>query len=222
MGGGASSATTEQQNLTNEATQQQMTFDQQMMQLFQKQYGNQQAILQYLDKNLQPIIQSSLKGQGMSPAALAAMRSQATDVISGEEQQAQQALNQREAQQMGGTNVLPSGVNAQLDAALLNQAAQQRSSAQLGITQYNQNLANSNLWNAINAYQGNAAQMNPLGYAGAATSGSGAIAGLSGSQASLQNSITQANNSSFFGTLGRSFASSLGSGFGFDPQQKWG
>ena len=219
MGGGASSQTQQQQDVQLASSQEQLQFNNQLMGIFTKQYQSQQNVLSYLQNQVKPIIAQAEAGQGMSPAAEAAMRSQATDTISGEEQQAQQALNQREAQQMGGTNVLPSGVNAQLDAALLDSAARQRSGAQLGITQYNQNLANSNLWNGLNVMSGNAAQMNPLGYAGMVNQGGGTIAEGSTAQGNLQNSITQANNSSFFGTLGRSFASSLGSGFGFDPQQ---
>lgn len=222
MGGGASSQTQEQQQVQLESSQQQLSFNNQMMQLFQKQYANQQNVLSYLQGQVQPIIQQAEQGQGMSTAAETAMRSQATDAISQEEQQAQQAVNQREAQQMGGTNVLPSGVNAELDAAVAQQGAQLRSSAQENITQYNQSLANTNLWNGLNVYSGVGATMDPLGYASTVNQGGSTIAAGSTAQGNLQNSITQANNSSFLGTLGRSFASSLGSGFGFDPQQQWG
>lgn len=226
MGGGPSQATQEQQQVQLQSSQQQLQFNNQLMALFNKQYASQQNVLNYLQGQVKPIIARSEAGQGMSAAAEAAMRTSATDTIAGNEQAAQQALNQREAQQMGGSNIMPSGVNAQLDAALLDSAARQQSGAQLGITQYNQNLANSNLWNSLNVMSGNAAMMNPQSYAGEATSGSGAVASGSGAQSSLQNSITQANANSFGGSfmksLGGAMGGFIGSGGGFDPQAQWG
>lgn len=181
------------------------------MSLFQQQYATQSSTLQYLQNQLKPIVSDSENGQGMSTAALNAMRTSATDTISSQYQSAQQALNEQQAGQMGGTNVLPSGTRAQLDAGLLSSEAQTKAGTQNQITQYNQNLATSNLWNAFNVMQGNTAQENPLGYASAATGGSGAIASLSGAQSQLQNSITNANNSGFFGSLMNSLGSGLGS-----------
>lgn len=222
MGGGPSQATQEQQQVNLQASQQQLTFDSQLMALFNKQYQTQTNTLNYLQGQLKPIVANAEKGNGLSPAALTAMRTGATDTLSSQFQSAQQALNAQEAGQMGGTDVLPSGTRAQLESGLLTNEAEAKAGTQNQITEYNQNLATSNLWNAFNVIQGNTAQMNPLGYASSATGGSGTIAGLGGAQSSLQNSITQANNSSFFGTLGRSFAGSLGSGFGFDPQAMFG
>jgi hypothetical protein len=222
MGGGPTQATQEQQQANLTATENQNAFDTQLMALFNKQYASQTSTLQYLQGQVKPIVAQSEAGEGMSPAALTAMRTSATDSISSEYQSAQQALNEQEAGQMGGTNILPSGTRSQLTAGLLSSEAQTKAGTNNQITQYNQNLATSNLWNAFNVLSGTAAQMSPLGYASSATSGSGVIAGLSGAQSSLQNSITTANNSGFFGSLANSFGSSLGQGFGFDPQQQFG
>lgn len=213
MGGGPSQQTQEQQQLQLESSQQQLQFNNQLMALFTKQYNTQQSTLQYLQGQLKPIIEQSEAGQGMSTAALNAMRTSATDALSSEYRNAQQALNQQEAQQMGGTNILPSGTRAQLDAALLNSEAEAKAGTQNQITEYNQNLATSNLWNAFNVYQGNTAMMNPLGYANAATSGGSTIAEGSNAQSSLQNAITNANNSSFFGQFMHGVAGGLGDAF---------
>jgi hypothetical protein len=214
MGGSPSSQTTAQQSADLAATQQQNAFDSSLMGIFQSQYSSQQNVLSYLQGIAKPIVAQSLAGQGMSNTALTAMRTSATDQLSSQYQSAQQALNVNEAGQMGGTNVLPSGVNAQEDASLLNSEAANKASTQNQITQYNQSLANSNLWNALNVMSGVGATMNPLGYASGATSGSGAVAGLSGAQASLQNSINSANNSGFFGSLATGAGGILGSSLG--------
>lgn len=212
MGGGPSEATQQQQNLQLQSSQEQLQFNNQLMGIFTKQYQTQQDTLNYLQGQVKPIIAQSEAGQGMTTAAENAMRTSATDTIAAQGQAAQQALNAKEATQLGGTNVLPSGTSAELNAALLNSTAQQQSQAQNQITQYNASLANSNLWNALNVEGGFAAQQNPLGYAGAATGGSGAVAAGSGAQSNLQNSIANANNSGFFGSLGRSLGQGIGIG----------
>jgi hypothetical protein len=214
MGGGASQETQEQQQVQLQSSQQQLQFNTQMMALFQKQFASQQNVLNYLQSITKPIVAQSLKGQGMSTPALNAMRTSATDTLSSQFQSAQQALNATEAGQMGGTNVLPSGTRAQLNAALLASEAQSKAGAQNQITQYNQDLANSNLWKSLNVISGVGNTTDPLGYAGAFNQGGATIAQGSGAQSQLQNAITQANNSSFFGTLGRSFAGSLGQSLG--------
>jgi hypothetical protein len=210
--GGASEATKQQQQINLQASQQQLGFDKQLMDLFQKQYANQKGVLDFLQSTLKPIVAQSLAGHGFDAATEAAMRTSATEGLTNEFQHAQMALNQQ-LKTAGDANV-PSGVTAGLDTALLNQEAQAKAGAQREITVRNAALANSNLWNAINALGGNAAQANPLGYASSATGGSGAIAGLGESQSALQNAITSANSNSFFGKLGGAFASSLGSGLG--------
>ncbi len=212
MGSGPTQATQEQQQADLTATQNQNAFDTQLMALFNKQYASQTSTLQYLQGQLKPIVAQSEAGEGMSPAALTAMRTSATDSISSGFQSAQQALNEQESGQMGGTNILPSGARAQLTAGLLSSEAQTKASTANQITEFNQNLATSNLWNAFNVLNGTAAQMNPLGYASSATSGSGSVAGLSSAQSSLQNSITTANNSGFFGSLANSLGSNIGGG----------
>jgi hypothetical protein len=212
-GGGPSQATQEQQQEDLSATQSQINFDNTLQTLFTQQYQNQTNVLNYLQNTLKPIIANSEAGNGMSQEAENAMRTSATDQLSSQYQSAQQALNATEAGQMGGNNVLPSGTEGQLDESLLNSEAQNKAATQNQITEYNQSLATSNLWNAINGLNGVSAQINPLGYASSATGGTSAVASASGAQASLQNSITNANNSGFMGSLMNGLGGNLAGAF---------
>jgi hypothetical protein len=157
-----------------QAEQQQAAFNQQLMAMMQQQFGKQTAIFDYLKGKMQPMIDNPT---GYSDQALAAMRAGATDTISGQYQQAQKALQTSEFS--GGGRDLPSGVNEQLNATLLNQEAVDKGNSQNGITLANENLKQQNYWNAVNALNGVGTQYNPLGYANAATAGSGAVANLS-------------------------------------------
>lgn len=182
-----------------QAESQQNAFNQQLMSIFQQQYGKQSAVLDFLTNKLKPMIDNPT---GYSPEALAAMRTSATDTLSNTYQNAQKALQGKEFTQ-GGRD-LPSGVNDQIDSALLSSEARDKGNAQNTITLNDENLKQSNLWNAMNVLSGNVAQQfNPLGYAGQATSGSNAVANLSEAN-------TQANSSGFFGSLSKSLGSGLG------------
>lgn len=212
MGGGASSETKQQQNLNLQATQQQMQFNQQLMSLFQQQFQNQQNQLNFLKGVMQPVITQAQAGHGFSDEALTAMRTGATDNLSGQFQNAQQALNQT-LKTSGDANI-PSGVTAGADMSLLNSEAQAKAGAQNQITLADQQQAESNLFNAANVLNGVAAQNSPNALMEGANQGSSNVAGLSGAQGSLQNAITNANSNSFFGKMINSFGSAFGSGLG--------
>lgn len=157
------------------AEQQQASFNSQLMSIFNQQFSKQSAILDFLKGKLEPMIDNPT---GYSPEALTAMRTSADETLSDQYQHAQQALQNKEFTQ--GSRDLPSGVNDELDEALLNAEAKDKSNAQNTITLNDENLKQSNYWNALNVLSGQvASQFNPLGYAGAATSGSNAVAGLS-------------------------------------------
>lgn len=206
--GGPSAATKAQQQVNLEASQKQLQFDDQLMELFQKQFASQKNVLDMLQNFSQGIIQQSMEGKGFTPATEAAMRTSATEGLTNEFQNAQAALNQ-ELKTSGSADV-PSGVTGGLETALLNSEAQAKAGAQRDITVQNASLANSNLWNAFNVLNGVSAQTNPLGYSSAATGGSGAVAGLGSAQSNLQNAITNANNSSFFGKVTSGLANAIG------------
>lgn len=189
--------------IAQQQEQSQVNFNNQMSSIFQSQYQNQTAILNFLKGKLEPMINNP---QGYDNATLTAMRTGATDTISTQYKNAQGALNNEESQKNGGSD-LSSGTSAQLDAALLNAESQDKAQAQNTITLNDANLKQSNLWNAMNVLSGNvASQFNPLGYAGAYNQGSGEVSSLS-----------QANTARIMATKNpfvQSFESSLGSGLG--------
>lgn len=173
------------------AEQQQLAFNTQLMSIFQQQFSKQSAITDYLTAKMKPIIDAG--GTGLSPEALTAMRTSATDTISTQYNNAQKALNAHLTQ--AGESGMPSGVTAQLDAALLQQQASETGQTQNQITLSNEQLKQQNYWNATNVLNGQAATMNPLGYAGTATQGGDTVANLS-------QAVTAANKSGLLGALG--------------------
>lgn len=181
------------------AEQSQEAFDNTLQQMMEKQYGQQQQVNQFLQKTLKPEITNP---KGYTNAQLTSMRTQATDQLSEQAQQEQQALNNEENAKNGGSD-LPSGVTSQMDEALLNQEAQAKANAQENITAENANLEQTNYWNAINALNGQEAQLNPLGYASTATSGTDAVANAS-----------EANTAASGPTFGSILGGVVGAGFG--------
>jgi hypothetical protein len=191
-----------------QAEEQQASFDQQLMNIFTQQYATQKSQLDFLSGVLKPQIAAG--GQGYTDAQLTAQRTQATDTNSQQYQNAEQALNNQISQASGGSKLTGvAGATVESDAALANAAAQQEANSQNQITTNNANLQQQNYWNSINALNGVAAESNPLGYAGAATSGSGAVANLS-------SAYTASNQSQLLGALGGiagGVGSALGGGF---------
>jgi hypothetical protein len=182
---------------TAEASEEaQSTFDTQLMGMMQQQYAKQSAITTYLTNQMTP--QISAGGIGIAPNALAAARTQATDTLSTQYQGAMKSAASSEDQ-----SGLPSGVNAQIQSSLGSQEAQAQAGGQQQITLANEQQRQQNYWNSINVLNGQAATENPLGYANAATAGSGAVAGLS-------QAVTASNQSQLLGALG-GVASGVGS-----------
>jgi hypothetical protein len=172
-------------DLAKEQEQSQINFNNQLMQMMNTNWSNQQQLLSYMKGKLQPMIDNPT---GYSDAALAAMRTSATDSLSSSYQNAQKALNNEENAKNGGSD-LPAGTTAQLDAALLNSEATDKANAQNTITMNNANLQESNYWNALNVLNGQTAnQYNPLGYASAYNQGSGDVASLSNAYKNSQQS----------------------------------
>jgi hypothetical protein len=182
-----------------------MGFDSQLMTIFNQQYSMQKSTLDYLNTQMKPIIAAG--GKGFSDADLTSMRTAATDTDAQQFQNAQDTLQNQITQSSGGSKLAGvSGAEIQSKAALLNAEAQKQASDQENITSQNAQLKNQNYWNSINVLNGPAAQTNPLGYAGTATSGGNTVAGLSGA-------VTSANQSQLLGALG-GIAGGVGSAVG--------
>ena len=169
----------------------QAQFQQQLMGIFQQQYGKQSEVLDFLKGKLQPMIDHPT---GYSDSAKAAMRAQAVDNISQQYDNAQKAI--QGMQFVRGGRDLPSGVDAMQIGGLKVAQAQDTAGALNTITLNDENLKESNYWNAMNVLSGNvASQFNPLGYAGATNSAADATANLS-------QAFTASNQSQLLGALG--------------------
>lgn len=161
-------------------------FQSSLMSMFQTQYGNQQKLLNFTT----PILQSMVSNpQGLSPAALAAERTQATDTTATQTQNAEKAAGAINAQHGGAT--LPSGVAAQVTGDIAATGAATTSQEQNSITQQNEQLKLQNYWKGIAGLSGNAEIENPLGYASVANQSSSAVATLSQAESESEEAAFQ-------------------------------
>lgn len=188
-----------------EGEAQQLDFNKTLQGIFTKQFGAQKEVLDYLKGKMTGTIENP---QGYSPEAIASMRTAATEGTARSYAQAQQATHEAEAAR--GGSALPSGVNAQIDAQNAQSAAAVNTQSQEQITQANENLKQSNYWNAVNVLGGTAAQFNPQSYAGEANGGSGALAGLG-------NAYNTSKQGGFWNTLSTGIASGLAKGLTSPP-----
>lgn len=195
--GGGNSGDQQEESAQQQESQQQEQYESQLMGLFTNQFSQQSGVLQYLQGQMQSNISNP---QGYTPQQLASMRTSSDDTLSDQYQSAQQALNAEEGQQNSAN--IPSGVNDQLDASLLNSEAQAKSSAQNQITQANANLEQQNYWNSVNALNGVASEYNPDALASAANSAGETETGDANSVANLSNANTNASNTGLLGVLG--------------------
>lgn len=178
--GGASS---QEKNISKQQ-QQMMT---QLMGNYSTQFAGQNAILGNIQNAYSSILSAGPGQMGFTAPELSALRTQAATGTAQAYQQAKQATGESLSAIGGGNVPLASGTMAGIEANLANVAAQQNAAQQLGITTagYQQGLQNFN--NAAGVLGGVAHEMNPLGYAGAATS--------AGEQAfGSANTISQENN----------------------------
>jgi hypothetical protein len=185
------------EQLEQQNTQAQLAQNQQLMNIMQTQYGAQSQIYNYMSGKMTAMMNNPT---GYSQQQLTSMQTSANDNLTNQYQSAQQALNQSEF--TNGSRDLPSGVNDQLNASLLNSEASDKASAQNQITQANANLQQQNYWNAANALSGVAAGENPLGYASAATGASNAASSAGNSTANLSNAYMNSQQSQLESVLG--------------------
>jgi Flp pilus assembly protein TadG len=143
-----------------------------------------------LDKTLTNNINNP---QGMSPEALAAARTQATQRTATDVDQAQQAVQAKMAAR--GGNGLPSGVDAQVLGSIAASGANQESQMQGDITLQNEEMKRQNYWNSVSGLEGVSGQEDPNGLAGNAT-------GAAESVGSLGKAFQDSKQSQLMGTIG--------------------
>jgi hypothetical protein len=139
-------------------------FAQQLQGMMTQQFGKQNAILDRLNKVFFKYVENP---QGFDPAEMAAMRTQATETNSSEFLAGERSF-QNKAFVLGGRD-LPSGAMLQAQLLLEGGRAQAEAGSQREITLADANLKRVNMFNAASILSGNAAMLNPVGYAGVAS-----------------------------------------------------
>jgi len=149
--------------------QQQAALSAQLAQGYAAQFADQKRILSFLEAAFKPLIESP---SGFLPGEEAAMRTSATEQITGEYGAAGEKF--REQAFMYGGRELPSGAMLQGMGSIEAGRAATESGAQRNITMIGSERKRQNMFNAAAILSGNAQMMNPLGYAGASTGAAGA------------------------------------------------
>jgi hypothetical protein len=193
---------------------------------YNQQFANQNAILSTLQNSLNPIIQAGPDQFGFSKAETNNLNSQALQGTGQQYKSAAKSLGEQQAAQGGGNSYLPTGAQAQQQANLAANTANQASSQLMGVQQAGYQQGYNQYQAAVGQLGAVASQYNPTGYASSANS-------AGSSAASTANQVTQLNNaaspwnlvggilggaasaglSAFTGGLGGTAASGLGSMF---------
>jgi hypothetical protein len=169
---------------------QEASFDATLQQDYSTTFAENQQILSNLNSVLQPIVNAGPSQQGFSPEEVSTLNTQAIEGNAQGYNQATQAAASRENAEGGGTSFLPSGVNAQINAAIGSAAESNLSQEELGITQANYATGLQNWETALSGEESVAAGEAPLGYASATTNANTAAFNEA-------NTIAQQNNQEF-------------------------
>ena len=203
----AKGASAQQTDIANS----QQNFTNQLMSNYSQQFASQNAILGTLQNSLNPIVNAGPNQFGFSKAETNNLNSQALQGTGQQYANASKALGQQQAAQGGGNSYLPTGAQAQQQAGLAANAANQSSSQLMGIQQAGYQQGYNQYQSAIGQLGGVAGMYNPTGYAGEANT-SGADA------ASTANQVAQLNNEAspwnFVGGILGGAASAFAGGFG--------
>lgn len=157
-----------QTQLANE----QATFYQELTKAYSTVFPEQQAILNALTKEFQPILAAGPNQAGFNPAEEAALRTEASDTTTRGAQQADVALGAKLAAE--GDATIPSGAKTQLEAGLTESANAENAGLQNKITEENYATGRENFLNAASALESSAGLLNPNAAAGSANQGGSA------------------------------------------------
>ena len=137
-----------------------------MMADYEKQFQNQSAILGALTKTLSPIVSAGPNQFGYTPGQVNALNSTSIQGTGQQYSNASRALKEQQAAQGGGTELLPSGVNTQVQGQLAASAANQQSDQLLGIQNAGWAQGNTNFNNAVGQEMAAAGMYNPTSFSG--------------------------------------------------------
>jgi hypothetical protein len=138
---------------------------------YSQQFQNQNAILGALNKSLSPIVAAGPNQFGFSKAEVNNLNSQALQGTGQQYKNAAKAVGEAQAAQGGGNTYLPTGAQAQQQAALAAQSANQTSGQLLDIQNKGYDVGRSQYNAAISQLGGVAGMYNPNEVAGAANTG---------------------------------------------------
>jgi hypothetical protein len=159
---------------------------------FKTAFANNQAILDKLTATLTDAINNP---QGFSPKTLALMKTNASDTVTAQTQNAEKAANAYLASRGGPT--LGSGVAAQIQGGIAAAGATETAKELSGIDIQSGLLQNENYWRGISGLTNVANAENPTGLANAETGSANATADLSRAYLASQ----QADWSNTFGII---------------------
>jgi len=156
----------QEQSITDEQRQ----FYQQLHDQYSSVFGANQNILGALTNSFTPLLKAGPSQEGMAPAERTALETQNTEHVATDYAQAQRATAQALAGRGGGNTFLPSSATNNILAANANAAAASRAQGQQNITMQNYALGRQNWQTAADVLGRTAAQYDPTGYSGQATS----------------------------------------------------
>jgi hypothetical protein len=172
---------------------------------FKSQFGARKGTLDFLTGTLTDSVKNP---QGMTPEALAAARTQATQQTAGDFDNAQKAVQGKFAARGGSS--LPSGVDEQVLGSLAGAGATEQSNAQNNITLENERQRQQNYWNSVSGLQNVAQQEDPNGLASNATNAADSTATLGSAYKSSQSSQLLGVLGSIAGGAGTALGGYLG------------
>lgn len=178
-----------------EISQEQADFYKQMETQDATTFGEDQAILQQVQSAYAPILAKGPNQDGFSDAETNDLNSSATDGVATDYAAASKSLRENQAAEGGGDSYLSSGVSAQQNAGLAENAAEQESSDKLQIKQAGYTQGYDEFKQATSALEGAEGLNNSVEYAGATnTAGSDA--------SSTATAVNDANNSWYAPLMG--------------------
>jgi hypothetical protein len=189
----------------------QQQFFQQGMQEATANYGEQQDLLAQMEAVYNPILAKGPNAEGFSPAEQAALDAQAEQGTATNYTQAARAVGENIAAEGGGNNALPAGGGTQLKEEVAESAAGQESGEEQQILQANYATGEKEFENAGTELAVASNQLNPAGYASAAT-GEGSAAETTANQINQEKNSWMAPVLGALGSIGSGAMSSLGKG----------
>lgn len=166
----------------------QSAFYREMTAQYTQVFGKQQAILDTLTSTFMPILKAGPGQRGFTDAERTILETQATEGVAQNFDKAQQTLNENLAAR-GGSDFIPSGADTQLEEGLASVAASTKSNLDQQITQADFAEGRRQWQAAAGVLGGVASEMNPVGFANAATNAGSAASDTANDIAAASNSI---------------------------------